>query len=71
MSALRSVPLPSGAESSCWPKSIEVVSASKSVSVSCCSMRLALGFFALFEGGRCRADGGEGALRPGVEVDIG
>ena len=71
MSALRSVPLPSGAESSCWPESIEIVSTSKSASVSCCSMRLALGFIALFEGGRCRWVGGEGALRPGVEVGIG
>ena len=34
-------------------------------------MRLALGFFDLFEGGRCRMVDGEGGLRPGVEVGIG
>lgn len=34
-------------------------------------MRLALGFVALFDGGRCRLVDGEGALRPGVEAGIG
>jgi hypothetical protein len=58
--ASRGAVLPSCVASSRWSYIIEIVSAFKGSSVSCCWMRLALGVFALFEGGRCRPIDGEG-----------